>query len=1305
MDEEKSIESDANQHKGAASIRRPAVKGKKKTSTKDNKEKKDDLEKNKGEETSANTVPYYKLFSFADSKDVLLMIIGTIASIANGMAMPIVTLLVGHMINAFGQNATNRNTLREVSKVALQFVYLAIGAGIASFFQVACWMITGERQAARMRNSYLKTILKQDVAFFDTEINTGDVIGRMSGDTVLIQDATGEKVGKFLQLFTTFIGGFLLAFTKGWFLTLLMMTSIPPIAISGALMTNAISKMAARGQAAYSQAGVVVEQTISSIKTVASFTREKHAVTEYEKSLNKAYKSSVQEGLASGIGQGTVLLILFCSYALALWFGGLMISEKGYTGGDVINIILAVLTGSKSLGQASPCLTAFAAGQAAAFKMFETINRKPEIDSFDSNGRKLDDIRGYIELRNVSFSYPARPDEQIFSGLNLFMPSGTTSALVGQSGSGKSTVISLIERFYDPQAGTVLIDGINIKEFQLRWIRSKIGLVSQEPVLFASSIKDNISYGKDGATVEEITAATELANAAKFIDKLPQGLDTLVGEHGAQLSGGQKQRICIARAILKDPRILLLDEATSALDAESEHIVQEALDRIMVNRTTVIVAHRLSTVRNADMIAVIHQGKLAEKGSHLELLKNPNGAYSLLVRLQALNRSDRDSANNAEFNTISSQRQSFGRSIYHASPGTGNNPRRSFSDPFRISIEAISDSFRLSTETIQEIMSNVPESTLPEPMELSQEVPLRRLAYLNKPELLYLLTGLLAAVVNGVLFPVFAVLFSSIIKTFFEPIPELKKDSRHWAAMIVLLGMVSLIATPTRTFFFSVAGCRLIRRIRSLCFEKVVYMEINWFNEPEHSSGTIGARLSADAAAVRCLVGDALSLLVENTTCAIAGLVIAFTADWALALIVLGVAPVIVINGIIQTKFMTGFSADAKTMYEEASQVASDAVGSIRTIASFCAEEKVMQLYEMKCKGPLRTGIRQGLVSGIGYGVSFCLLFCVNATCFYAGGRLVEDGKTTFASVFKVLFALTMTAVGMSQSSTLAPDSSKAKTSTASIFGILDRKSKIDSSDDTGLTSENVNGEIVFRHVSFNYPTRPDIQIFTDLCLAIHSGKTIALVGESGSGKSTVISLLQRFYNPDSGQITLDGVEIQKFQLRWLRQQMALVSQEPVLFNTTIRANIAYGKEGDATETEILAAAELANAHKFICGLKQGYDTVVGERGIQLSGGQKQRVAIARAMVKSPKILLLDEATSALDAESERVVQDALDGVMENRTSVVVAHRLSTIKNADLIAVVKNGVIAEKGKHDSLMNIKDGIYASLVALHRSTSSE
>ncbi|TYJ04953.1 hypothetical protein E1A91_A12G130200v1 [Gossypium mustelinum] len=1158
-------------------------------------------------------------------------------------------------------------------------------------------MVTGERQAARIRGLYLKTILRQDIAFFDVETNTGEVVGRMSGDTVLIQDAMGEKVGKVLQLLSTFFGGFTIAFVKGWLLTLVMLSSIPLLVLSGATMAVIISKMATRGQTAYAKAATVVEQTIGSIRTVASFTGEKQAISNYNKFLVTAYKSGVHEGTAAGLGLGVVLLIIFCSYSLAVWFGGKMILEKGYTGGVVVNVIIAVLTGSMSLGQASPCMSAFAAGQAAAFKMFKTINRKPEIDPYDMSGKVLEDIHGDVELRDVYFSYPARPEEQIFSGFSLSIPCGTTAALVGESGSGKSTVISLIERFYDPQAGEVLIDGINLKDFQLRWIRGKIGLVSQEPVLFTSSIKDNIAYGKEDATIEEIQAAAELANAAKFIDKLPQGLDTMVGEHGTQLSGGQKQRVAIARAILKDPRILLLDEATSALDAESERVVQEALDRIMGNRTTVIVAHRLSTVRNADTIAVIHRGKMVEKGSHSELLKDPEGAYSQLIRLQEVNKESEQVADLSEVTPESfrqsSLRRSMKRSISRGS-SIGNSSRHSFSVSFGLPTGMnVNDSATVDTEDPSK-----------QPLKQPLEVPIRRLAYLNKPEIPVLLLGTIAAVANGVILPIYGLLLSHVIETFFKPPDELKKDTRFWALIFMALGLASLLASPAQTYFFSIAGCKLIQKIRLMCFSKVVHMEVGWFDEPDNSSGSIGARLSVDAASIRGLVGDALAQMVSNLASAIAGLVIAFVASWQLALIMLGLVPLIGFTGYFQANFMKGFSADAKMMYEDASQVANDAVGSIRTVASFCAEEKMMQLYSKKCEGPLQTGIKQGLISGSGFGLSFFLMFAVYATNFYAGAQLVKHGHVTFSDVFQVFFGLTMATIGITQSSSFAPDSSKAKSAAASIFAIIDRKSKIDPSDESGTTLENVKGDIELHHVSFKYPLRPDIQIFRDLSLSIHAGKTVALVGESGSGKSTVISLLQRFYDPDSGHITLDGVEIQNLQLKWLRQQIGLVSQEPVLFNETIRANIAYGKGGNATEAEILAASELANALKFISSLQQGYDTVVGERGVQLSGGQKQRVAIARAIIKSPKILLLDEATSALDAESERVVQDALDRVMVNRTTVVVAHRLSTIKNADVIAVVKNGVIVEKGKHDTLINIKDGIYASLVALHMSASA-
>ncbi|CAL4961915.1 unnamed protein product [Urochloa decumbens] len=731
-----------------------------------------------------------------------------------------------------------------------------------------------------------------------------------------------SKAGKLLQLASAFFGGFIIAFTRGWLLALVMLTSLPLIAVAGAVSAQFLTMVSSKKLTSYGDAGDIVEQTIGAIRTVVSFHGEKKAVAMYKKFIRKAYKTDILEGLTNGFGMGSVLSVLFCSYGLAFWYGGKLIVDKGYTGGKIITVLISVLIGASSLGNATPSFSAIAEGQSAAYRLFETIERKPEINSGDTSGMVLEDIMGDIELKDVHFHYPSRPDQLIIDGLSLQVASGTTIAIVGESGSGKSTVISLVERFYDPQAGEVLIDGINIRNIKLNWIREKIGLVSQEPVLFKTSIKDNIMYGKEDATLEEIKRASELANAANFIDKLPNGYDTLVGQRGAQLSGGQKQRIAIARAILKDPKILLLDEATSALDVESERIVQEALNRIMVERTTLVVAHRLSTVRNLDCITIVRQGKMVEQ-------------------------------------------------------------------------------------------------------------------------------------------------------------------------------------------------------------------------------------------------------------------------DWRLALIITCVIPLVGVQGYAQVKFLKGFSEDAKEMYEHASQVTTDAV----------------------------------------------------------------------------FFALVLASIGVSQTSALASDATKARNSAISIFSILDRKSKIDSSSDDGMT--------------------------------------LALVGESSSGKSTIIALLERFYDPDSGRISLDGVEIKSLKVSWLRDQMGLVGQEPVLFNDTIRANITYGKHAEVTEEEVMAVAKASNAHEFISGLPQGYDTVVGEKGIQLSGGQKQRVAIARAIIKDPKILLLDEATSALDVESERIVQDALDQVMVCRTTIVVAHRLFTIKGADMIAVLKEGKIVEKGSHEALMRmrIKDGAYASLVELH------
>ncbi|CAL4975601.1 unnamed protein product [Urochloa decumbens] len=1173
----------------------------------------------------AKKVSLLGMFRYADRLDVLLMVVGAVGAVADGVAELLMTVLFGNVIDSFG-DSTTENIMRKVSKsafflqVVLNFVYLGTGAAVFSFLQVSCWTMAGERQSARIRSLYPNAVLRQDIAFFDTELTTGQAVSRMSSDTLVIQDALGEKAGKLLQLASAFFGGFIIAFTRGWLLTLVMLTSLPLIAVAGAVSAQFLTKVSSKKLTSYGDAADTVEQTIGAIQTVVSFNGEEKDVAMYKIFIKKAYRTNILEGLTNGFGMGSVLCILFCSYGLAFC----------------------------SLGNATPSFSAIAEGQSAAYRLFETIERKPEIDSGDTSGMILEDIKGDVELKDVHFHCPSRPDQLILDGLSLQVPSGTTMAIVGKSGSGKSTVISQVERFYDPQAGEVLIDGINIKNIKLNWIREKIGLRSREHLSLQMQQISSTSY--------QMAMIHWLGNV----------------EHS--FLEDRSKELQLQEPILKDPKILLLDEATSALDVESERIVQEALNRIMVERTTLVVAHRLSTVRYLDCITVVRQGKIVEQGPHDALVKDPNGAYSQLIRLQETHADERRKiadpgvTDSGSKSTSLSLRRSMNKDSF------GNSSRHSFKNTLGLSAELNED--RITGGKKEEELSDVVAL---------KKAPIGRLFKLNMPEMPILLLGSIAALVHGVIFPLFSILISGAIKSFYESPDKVKKDTSFWALISVVLGVACLISIPAEYSLFAIAGGKLIERIRNLSFQRIVHQEVSWFDNALNSSGAIGTKLSVDALNARRLAGDNLALIVQFIASLTAGFIIAFAADWRLALIITCVIPLVGVQGYAQVKFLKGFSEDAKEMYEDASQVATDAVGSIRTVASFCDEKRVVATYNEKCETLRKQGIRSGIVGGLGYGFSFLILYLTYGLCFYVGAQFV-------------FFALALASIGVSQTSALASDATKARDSAISIFSILDRKSKINSSSNDGMVLENVTGNIDFNNVSFKYPSRPDVQIFSDFTLLIPTGKTVALVGESGSGKSTIIVLLERFYDPDSGGISLDGVEIKSLKVSWLRDQMGLVGQEPVLFNDTIRANITYGKHGEVTEEEVMAVAKAANAHEFISGLPQGYDTVVGEKGIQLSGGQKQRVAIARAIIKDPKILLLDEATSALDAESERIVQDALDRVMVSRTTIVVAHRLSTIKGADVIAVLKEGKIVEKGRHESLMRIKDGAYASLVEL-------
>ncbi|KAK9061730.1 hypothetical protein SSX86_018913 [Deinandra increscens subsp. villosa] len=897
-------------------------------------------------------------------------------------------------------------------------------------------------------------------------------------------------------------------------------------------------------------------------------------------------------------------------------------------------------------------------------------------------GEILQEVYGEIEFKNVKFVYPSRPESVIFEDFNLKVLAGRTVALVGGSGSGKSTVIALLLRFYDPQGGEICVDGLSIDKLQIKWMRSQMGLVSQEPALFATTIKENILFGKEDATMEEVIKAAKASNAHNFISQLPQAYDTQVGEGGVQMSGGQKQRIAIARAIIKSPSILLLDEATSALDSESERFVQEALDQATVGRTTIVIAHRLSTIRNANVISVVQNGKVVESGSHDDLIELENGFYKSLVRLQETKQSDEPSSPDPHgLPSISSKFDTRNISNYQPSMVGRSSSANSFN------------------------RNGCDNFTSP----VIQEVPVlsfKRLLAMNSPEWKKALFGSMGAILVGAVQPVFSFSMGSMISVYFMVDRyEMKHKTMIYTLCFAGLTVISMVSNVIQHYNFAAMGEYLTKRVRERMLSKILTFEIGWFDQDENSSGSICSRLATDANMVRSLVGDRFSLLIQALSAVTLAWTMGLVIAWKLALVLIAVQPMVIICYYSKQVLLKSMSQKAMRSQVESSKLAAEAVSNLRTITAFSSQTRILKMLLQTQEAPMRESIRQAWYAGFGLAFSQSVMGCAWALGFWYGGKLISNGEIDAKAFLQTFLIILSTGRVIAEAGTMTNDLARGFDGVESVFTLLDRNTLIDPEDPDGMKPEIITGHVEICDVHFAYPARPDIRIFNGFSINVEAGKSTALVGQSGSGKSTIIGLIERFYDPKKGVVKIDGRDIRSYHLRTLRKSMALVSQEPALFASTIRENIIFGASKEVSESEIVEAAKAANAHDFIAALKDGYDTWCGNQGVQLSGGQKQRIAIARAILKNPTILLLDEATSALDSRSEKVVQDALERMMVGRTSVVVAHRLSTIQSCDIIAVLENGKVVEKGNHGSLIaKGPPGAYYSLVNPREPTSN-
>ncbi|XP_051171698.1 ATP-dependent translocase ABCB1 [Leptopilina boulardi] len=1228
------------------------------------------------------SVPLFKLFRYATKWETFLMIIGIICSIGSGLCVPsnifIFGDLVGSMVKAemmkeiieIGINGTTNATenmmnsiMDTVTKFAMGNSIIGLVMLIFTYISVMLFNYTSQKQTFRVRTTYLRSILHQDISWYDV-MQSGDVSSRLTEDIIKFEDGIGEKVVMFLHNVFAFLGCVGLAFYNGWELTLVCVVAFPIMVLILIGIAKATARMTRKEVEIYAIAGAIAEEVIASFRTVIAFGGQQSELERYKTNLQKTYKTNIKKGFLAGVGFGLVWFFIYASYALSFWYGvtlilkyrDLPLAEQTYTAETMVIVFFSVMMGSINMGASSPFMEAFGISKAAAANVFSIIERKPIIDSMSSEGLKPTDIEGVIEFKNVSFKYPSRKEVTVLENLSFTVNKGQTVALVGSSGCGKSTCIQLIQRFYDPSRGKILIGGYDLKELNPKWFRNNLGIVGQEPVLFDTTVAENIRYGNMNASTEQIVSAAKEANAHDFIMKLPNKYDTLVGERGAQISGGQKQRIAIARAIIRNPSILLLDEATSALDTGSEAKVQAALDMANQGRTTIIVAHRLTTIRGADKIIVLSNGKTVEEGTH-DYLMSLNGHYYSLVTAQV---SDFSETINEELRKI-------------------NDNEKNDDDEDSVNV--------MSKNSNEDTCNSI------------KKVSIMKILELNQQEWPYILPACLTSIIVGCSMPLFAILFGDVIGILSGPdAEEVRSQINKYCAWFVAAGIVIGVSNFAQIFLFSISSECLTMRLRGLTFEAMLKQEVGWFDQPSNGTGALCSKLSTESAAVQGASGQRIGLTFQSISTIILSIILSIYYEWRLGLVGMSFIPFILVVTYLQGLLYANETFNYHQSLETSTKIAVDAVSNIRTVVGLGIEDNMYKSYLHAMEPSLKVAKRNTHYRGLVFGLARSIIYFAYATCMYYGGYLIKHSNLYYANVFKVSQALIMGTVMVANASAFAPNVQKGLLAASNIISLLERVPKVQDLKNAEEIAENSEGIVKYEDIKFEYPTRPGIRVLNGLNLLVSSGKTIALIGSSGCGKSTLIQLLERFYDPFSGVVKFADKNIATVKQASLRMQLGLVSQEPTLFARTIAENIAYGDNTRQVPlTEIIDAAKKANIHHFIASLPLGYETKLGDRGTQLSGGQKQRIAIARALIRNPQILLLDEATSALDTESEKIVQAALDEAKEGRTCILIAHRLSTVENADKICVINSGVIAECGTHKELIE-KKGFYYELLCL-------
>ena len=1133
-------------------------------------------------------VGFMTLFRFATRNDLIIIAVSVLCSIAAGAVMPLMTVVFGQITGIFQSYFNGTESKAEfdshLGHFTLFFIYFAIAEFITVYVCTLGFIYTGEHIAAKVREQYLAAILRQNIGFFD-KLGAGEITTRITADTNLVQDGISEKIPLTLTAVATFVTAFIVAFVKYWKLTLICSSTVFAIVLTMGGCSSFIVKFNKQSLESYALGGTVAEEVVSSIRNTTAFSTQDKLARQYDVHLKEAEKWGMKLKFTLAMMIAFMFMIVYLNYGLAFWQGSRFLVAGEMTLSDVLTIMMSIMIGAFSLGNVAPNIQSFTTSVAAASKIYHTIDRASPLDPATEVGEKLEEVEGTIELRNIKHIYPSRTEVVVMDNVNLHVPAGKTTALVGASGSGKSTIVGLVERFYDPVGGAVYLDGHELSKLNLRWLRQNISLVQQEPVLFGTTIYENIRHGLIGTKYESTDAekqkelienAAKMANAHGFVSGLPEGYETNVGERGFLLSGGQKQRIAIARAMVSDPKILLLDEATSALDTKSEGVVQAALDVAAQGRTTIVIAHRLSTIKTADNIVVMSKGRIVEQGTHDDLLDR-KAAYYNLVEAQRI--TAEQEARQAKQDIAETDQMDDLKKVATETHEIADNQDD-------IDLMAKLDK---TTTTKSAASLELQKKKKAEKSNYSLWTLIKVIGHFNKSEWHFMLIGLFFSIIAGGGNPTQAVFFAKAIVALSRPPPEyaqLRRDANFWSAMYLMLALVQFLAFAAQGIAFAYCSERLVHRARDQAFRTMLRQDVTFFDQEENTAGALTTFLSTETTHLAGLSGTTLGTILVVSTTLIAAITLSVSIGWKLALVCTATIPILLFCGFLRFWMLAKFQTNAKKAYEKSASYACEATAAIRTVASLTREEDVWRHYHASLISQSQKNLRSTIKSSALYASSQSLMFLCIALGFWYGGTLIGTREYTEFQFFVCFSAIIFGAQSAGTIFSFAPDMGKAKHAANELKTLFDRKPEIDSWSPDGERISQVDGTIEFRNVHFRYPTRPEQPVLRGLDLVVRPGQYVALVGASGCGKSTTIALLERFYDPLVGGIFIDGKEISTLNINDYRGFLALVSQEPTLYQGSIRENVLLGADREnVPDDEVIQACKDANIYDFIMSL------------------------------------------------------------------------------------------------------------------------